>query len=241
MISRYPAQRMEEGSGVAVSRLMPITYLRNYDPIVLWDDFTITPGHGFPEHPHRGFEGVTYLFSGSLKHTDNLGNSSTVTAGGAQRFTAGRGLVHSEMPNDTAATRGIQLWINLPKRLKQSEPGYQQVNDGEFPVKEFAGGWVKTIVGVDSPLQLLTPVRYAEIHLNANADYSESIASGMRGVLYVAEGAVEIGGQRYTRADAAFIDGELLISVKALEASQLMLCLGTPHGEPIFQHGPFVD
>lgn len=241
MISRYPAQQMQEGVGVHVSRLMPIASFRNYDPIVLWDDFTIIPGNGFPEHPHRGFEGLTYLFNGSLKHTDNLGNSSTVEGGGAQRFTAGRGLVHSEMPNDIAATRGIQLWINLPKRLKQVEPGYQQVNDGEFPVKTFAGGHVKTIVGSGSPLQLLTPVRYAHIHLDANASYSEAIAAGMRGLVYVVEGEIEIDGQRYAKADAAFIDDEALISIKAQAASQLMLCLGTPHGEPIIQYGPYVD
>ncbi len=241
MISRYSAQQMQEGAGVNVSRLMPIASFRNYDPFVLWDDFNITPGNGFPDHPHRGFEGLTYLFNGSLKHTDNLGNSSTVEGGGAQRFTAGRGLVHSEMPNDTAVTRGIQLWINLPKRLKQVEPSYQQVNDGEFPVKAVEGVRVKAIVGTDSPLQLLTPVRYAHIYLDANANYSEAIVAGMRGLVYIVEGAVEIDGQRYAKADAAFIDDEVLISIKALAASQLMLCLGTPHGEPIMQHGPFVD
>ncbi len=241
MISKYPAQQMEEGAGVAIARLMPIASFRNYDPIVLWDDFTITPGNGFPEHPHRGFEGLTYLFSGSVKHSDNLGNSSTVKAGGAQRFTAGRGITHSEMPNDSTATRGIQLWINLPKRLKQSDPSYQQVNDGDFPVQMFEGGQIKTIVGTDSPLQLLTAVRYAHIQMDANAHYSETIAPQMRGLLYVVEGAIKINGMRYAQAEAALIDSEAVVHIQAEMASQLMLCLGVPHGEPIFQHGPFVD
>jgi hypothetical protein len=241
MISKRPALQTQEGSGVTVYRHMPLAGFRNYDPFVLWDDFNITPGHGFPDHPHRGFEAITYLFSGSIKHTDNLGNSSTVFAGGAQRFTAGRGLVHSEMPNESGATRGIQLWINLPKRLKQVEPGYQQVNDGEFPITEIEGGTVKTIVGPGSPLQLLTPVRYAHIHLNADASHSEAIAANLRGLVYVVEGSITIEGKNYTKGDAAFIEDEGAVSIQAREQSQLMLCLGTPHGEPIIQYGPFVD
>lgn len=241
MISKRPAQQTQEGAGVTVYRHMPLASFRNYDPFVLWDDFNITPGNGFPDHPHRGFEGLTYLFNGSLKHTDNLGNSSTVYSGGAQRFTAGRGLVHSEMPNESGVTRGIQLWINLPKRLKQTDPSYQQVNHNEFPVIEIEGGTIKTIVGDNSPLKLLTPVRYAHIHLDANASYSEAIAANMRGLIYVVEGKIEINGQHYGKGDAAFIDNETEISTTAKESSQYMLCLGTPHGEPIIQYGPFVD
>jgi len=241
MINKHPAQQTQEGAGVTVYRLMPTAGFRNYDPFVLWDDFNITPGNGFPDHPHRGFEAITYLFNGSIKHTDNLGNSSTVYAGGAQRFTAGRGLVHSEMPNEEAATRGIQLWINLPKRLKQIDPAYQQVNDEEFPITEIEGGSVKTIVGTDSPVQLHTAVRYAHIHLNANAHYNEAIAPNMRGLIYVVEGKIEINGQHYSKGDAAFIDNETEISTTAKENSQYMLCLGTPHGEPIIQYGPYVD
>ncbi len=241
MISKRPALQTQEGDGVLVYRHMPLAGFRNYDPFVLWDDFNITPGNGFPDHPHRGFEAITYLFNGSIKHTDNLGNSSTVTAGGAQRFTAGRGLVHSEMPSDIGITRGIQLWINLPKRLKQIDPGYQQVNDGEFPVTDINGGNVKIIVGKTSPLQLLTPVRYAHVHLNANASYSEVITTNMRGFIYVVEGQVDINGQHYAKGDAAFIDNEAEFNTTAIVNSQYMLCLGTPHGEPIIQYGPFVD
>jgi hypothetical protein len=241
MISKHPAQQMEEGAGVTVYRLMPIAGFRNYDPFVLWDDFNITPGNGFPDHPHRGFEAITYLFNGSIKHTDNLGNSSTVYAGGAQRFTAGRGLIHSEMPNENGITRGIQLWINLPKRLKQIDPAYQQVNNDEFPITEIEGGSIKTIVGEGSPVQLHTPVRYAHIHLNANTHYSEAIAPAMRGLIYVVEGEIKINGQHYNKGDAAFIDNETEIGATAKENSQYMLCLGTPHDEPIIQYGPFVD
>lgn len=88
-----------EGDSAEVNRLFPVHGFMNFDPFVLWDDFTIRPGAGFPDHPHRGFEGVTYVIKGSVNHTDNLGNNSTVHHGGMQRFTAGKGIIHSEMPS----------------------------------------------------------------------------------------------------------------------------------------------
>ncbi|TPW11132.1 MAG: Pirin domain-containing protein [Halothiobacillaceae bacterium] len=241
MIKRHPAQETQEGAGVQVKRLMPIATMRNYDPFVLWDDFTITPGHGFPTHPHRGFEAITYLFSGSLNHADNLGNNSTVTGGGAQRFTAGRGLEHSEMPHEHAATRGIQFWINLPRRLKQIEPAYQQVNDGEFPVEEIEGGAVKVLVGDGSPLKILTPIRYLQIDLKADTQYSVVIPAEMRGFLYVADGEVTLNQERYSAGDSAFFEDEPSLQLIAITPCRLMFACGQPHGEPIVQSGPYVD
>ncbi|MFQ5487740.1 MAG: pirin family protein [Gammaproteobacteria bacterium] len=241
MMNKLKARQMQEGAGVTVYRLMPIAPLRNYDPFVLWDDFTLTPGTGFPDHPHRGFEAVTYLFNGSLRHEDNLGNASTVQGGGAQRFTAGSGIVHSEMPNEVAATRGIQLWINLPRRLKQVEPGYQQVNHDEFPVREVEGARIKTLVGPDSPLRLLTPVNYFDIQLKAGATLGMPVAAGMRGLIYLLEGEISANAQNAGKAEALFFEAESLLSIEAAQAVRLMLCYGRPHGEPIVQHGPYVD
>lgn len=130
------AVEMSEGDGVNVNRLFPVTRERmNFDPFVLWDNFNIGPDRGFPTHPHRGFEAITYMFSGSIEHKDNLGNHSTVTAGGAQRFTAGRGIEHSEMPDSDIMSNGIQLWINLAKDLKQIDPDYQQVDKKKYSSK----------------------------------------------------------------------------------------------------------
>jgi len=241
MIIKRKAVETHEGEGVIVKRLMPIPQFRNYDPFVLWDDFTITPGNGFPDHPHRGFEAITYLFNGSIRHEDNLGNASTVHGGGAQRFTAGRGIVHSEMPNEKNPTRGIQLWINLPQRLKKIKPGYQQVNHDQFPVSDIEGGQVKIIVGQDSPLEIKTPMAYLELQLNAGASYSEAVAEGMRGLVYMVDGETEIDGQIYKAADTAFFDEESEIKITAQQKSRLMICYGSPHGEPIIQHGPYVD
>ena len=241
MIVKRKAVETHEGKGVIVKRLMPIPQFRNYDPFVLWDDFTITPGNGFPDHPHRGFEAITYLFNGSIRHEDNLGNASTVHGGGAQRFTAGRGIVHSEMPNEKKPTRGIQLWINLPQRLKKVKPGYQQVNSDEFSVTEIEGGKLKTIVGENSPLEIMTQMRYLEMQLDAGASYSETITSGMRGLVYMVDGETEINGQTYKTADTAFFDNEKEIKITANKKSRLMVCYGSPHGEPIVQYGPYVD
>ncbi len=241
MIEIKAATAIEEGAGVKVRRLMPVAGLRNFDPFVLWDDFTITPGSGFPDHPHRGFEAITYLFNGSIRHQDNLGNDSTVFAGGAQRFTAGRGIVHSEMPAEDAPTRGIQLWINLPQRLKQNEPSYQQVDSNMFPQHKIKGGHCRTLVGDDSPLMLMTDVNYLDIELEENACYQLKIPNGMRGLVYLVDGQATINGQLCNNAAAAFFAQEDNLNISANQNCRLMLCSGIAHGEPIIQHGPFVD
>ncbi len=241
MIIKRKAVETHEGEGVIVKRLMPIPQLRNYDPFVLWDDFTITPGNGFPDHPHRGFEAITYLFNGSIRHEDNLGNASTVHGGGAQRFTAGRGIVHSEMPNEKTPTRGIQLWINLPQRLKKIKPNYQQVNHDEFSINDIEGGQIKTIVGDSSPLEIKTPMSYMELQLNPGASHNEAITEGMRGLIYMVDGETEINGQIYKAADSEFFENETSIKIIANTKTRLIICYGSPHGEPIVQYGPYVD
>lgn len=236
-------QAMEtmEGDGAEVKRLMPIPQCRNFDPVVLWDHFSVAPGTGFPDHPHRGFEAITYVFQGSMEHADNLGNRTTVFAGGAQRFTAGSGLVHSEMPGMDERTIGIQLWINLPKRLKTVEPGYQQVDADDLPEVSFPGGSKRIIVGDDSPVKLLTPVKYLDIRLDEQASLVEEVNVAHRGLVYVVEGEVEINGHQLQAGQAAFVEGEDRLEMKAISPSRLMLCFGQPHGEPIIQYGPFVD
>ena len=242
MMKIHNTQQMQEGAGATVRRLMPVAGLRNFDPFVLWDDFTITPGTGFPDHPHRGFEAITYLFQGSIRHRDNLDNDSTVSDGGAQRFTAGRGIVHSEMPATDRPTRGIQLWVNLPKRLKDVEPAYQQVNADSFPTRDISGGRITTIVGDTSPLKLLTPAQYENISLTAGGRYRYTNPEIHRGFVYVVSGAAHIDDMSLNGGQAALFSGVRELSIAAGDQGcHLMLCAGGPHGEPIIQHGPFVD
>ncbi|MDY6979863.1 MAG: pirin family protein [Pseudomonadota bacterium] len=233
---------MQEGDGAEVQRLFPIPRrMMNYDPFVLWDHFTIEPGNGFPTHPHRGFEAITYMFSGSMEHKDNLGNQSTVTAGGAQRFTAGRGIEHSEMPSSQGHSSGIQLWINLPQRLKQIDPGYQQVDSEALPVQQVDDARVRVIVGESSSLKIKTDMRYYDVQLPAGGQYVEPVPGGFRGLCYVLEGAIEVNGQSLEAGQALFFESMTELAVKGQQDSRFMLVMGQPHEEPIHQWGPFVD
>ena len=164
------ASDMHEGDGARVRRLMPVPGFMNFDPFVLFDDFALAPGTGFPPHPHRGFEAITYLCTGELEHRDNLGNVSRVGPGGAQRFTAGHGIVHSEMPSVAEPTRGIQLWINLPARLKASAPAYQEAGAETMVEAAVAGGVRRVIVGEGGPVALMTPVRYVHYRFTADGE-----------------------------------------------------------------------
>ncbi|ATX82611.1 hypothetical protein Ga0123462_1764 [Mariprofundus ferrinatatus] len=237
-ISIHTATIVPEGDGVTVKRLMPLAGLRNYDPFVLWDHFDISGG-GFPDHPHRGFEAITYLFDGGMNHSDNLGNHGAIHGGGAQRFTAGRGLVHSEFPDGHA--HGIQLWINLPRRLKSIDPDYQQLQEREIPENCSDGVTVRTIVGTGSPLELHTEVEYLDIQLQPGSTYRHNIASAFRGFVYAVAGKFTANGVMSENGQALFIESEQLIELKSEQGARLMWCFGNPHHEPINQHGPFVD
>lgn len=235
------ATAMKEGAGAEVRRLMPVPEFMNYDPFVLWDDFTVKPGAGFPTHPHRGFEAITYMFEGTMQHKDNLGNESTVGAGGAQRFTAGRGLEHSEMPSPDGISRGIQLWINLPGSKKSIAPDYQQVNADEFPLQSLAHGAVRTIVGEGSPLKLHTPVRYLDVRLDASGTFQKSLPKDFRGLVYVVSGDIRINDKTLTTGDSCFIEDVDQLTIEAATDARFMVCVGKPHHEPIRQWGPYVD
>jgi len=237
-ITIHSAINVPEGDGVSVKRLMPVHGLRNYDPFVLWDHFDISGG-GFPDHPHRGFEAITYLFDGGMNHTDNLGNKGVVHAGGAQRFTAGRGMVHSEFPDGRA--HGIQLWINLPKRLKSIAPAYQQLQADMIPEVCHDGVTIRTIVAEGRVISLHTDVEYLDVQLQPQSCFERRIATGARGLIYVVDGSVAINGLKLESGQAACMDDTAIINILSAQASRLMWCFGKSHNEPIHQHGPFVD
>ena len=229
-----------EGEGAEVVRLFPIRNGKmNFDPFVLFDHFFLKAGTGFPTHPHRGFEAITYLFKGGIRHKDNLGNDSTMTTGGAQRFTAGAGIEHSEMPDGESS--GIQLWINLPKALKQIPPDYQAVTAEQIPELPFEGGTRRIIVGEGSPLTLKTPIRYEEITLQPAGRYQSSLTADGQGLIYVVEGAVEFEGQSVQPQQAAYFANLAELIFHSKGGARFMLCEGPPHGEPIRQYGPYVD
>ena len=230
-----------EGDGAEVQRLFPIHGFMNFDPFVLWDHFSVSPGCGFPDHPHRGFEGITYIFEGSMHHKDNLGNNSTVFPGGLQRFTAGSGIVHSEMPASGSTTKGIQLWVNLPQSLKKIKPAYQQLDADAVPERNIEGGVVRQLIGGASSLELKTSVCYLDIQLKMDAGFIETIPDEFRGVAYVVEGQVEIHTELLSAGQALFFEGLEQLEINAKSNTRVILCYGQPHGEAIRQHGPYVD
>jgi redox-sensitive bicupin YhaK (pirin superfamily) len=230
-----------EGESAEVNRLFPVPGFMNFDPFVLWDDFTIHAGAGFPDHPHRGFEGVTYVIQGSVNHTDNLGNDSTVHRGGLQRFTAGGGIIHSEMPSAEGETRGIQLWVNLPTALKTLAPGYQQVNAGDITTAAITGGEVRILAGGDAALKLCTEVIYQDVRLHKKHLYSLEIDAGMRGFIYILSGEVSVFNKTVKQKEACFIENTTKLEIVALSDARFMLCFGVPHKQAIHQHGTFVD
>ena len=235
------ATGMAEGAGARVKRLMPVPDCMNFDPFVLFDHFELAPGTGFPEHPHRGFEAVTYLFEGEIEHRDDLGNVSRVGPGGAQRFTAGSGLRHSETPSVDTVTSGIQLWVNLPRRLKDTTPSYEEAPADTIPEAGFHGGRERRIAGDQGRVHLLTPTRYRHLMMEAGSDFSIELPKEWRAILYLRLGACRVNGQSLGPGQAAFVEDEATLRLAAQTGSELMVAAGQPHGEPIRQRGPFVD
>jgi hypothetical protein len=229
-----------EGQGATVRRLFPTVRASYQDPFVLLDDFAVTPPAGFPDHPHRGFEAFTYMLDGAFHHADNLGNDSFVTSGGVQLFTSGRGARHSEMPGEARANRGLQLWVNLPARLKKMEPAYAATDARDIPEDSVRGARVRTVVGHQSPVRVQTDMRYLDVALRRAERFEEQIAQGMRAFVYVIEGHVKIGDVALAMGDAALpVPGAF--EVRAEDDARVVLIAGMPHNEPIRQHGPFVD
>ncbi len=243
MITKIRAKETLEGDGVVVNRLFPITKRMNFDPVVLWDHFDISAGHGFPDHPHRGFEAISYMLTGGMHHKDNLDNDAFVDKGGAQVFCAGAGIVHSEMPAEKGQSMGIQLWINLPEHLKTIKPSYQQVLSENLPVTTFEGGYCRTIVGEGSPIELHTDITYQHVHLKQDHFYQIYINQGLNAIIYVLSGELILGNETVSVTKALLLEcnEEQNLSIKADKDSEFMFCCGMPHHQPIYQHGSYVD
>ena len=211
---------------------------------------------GFPAHPHRGFETVTYLLDGHMLHEDHLGNRGDLKSGAVQWMSAGRGIIHSEMPQqEQGRMRGFQLWINLPAREKMKPAGYRDIDPGEIPVIELPGGGrAKLIAGalvlqersIAGPIQgLTTDPLYVDVELPAGAAFVQALPSERNAFVYAFEGSASIGSAAAARSLATHSAGVLgpgdLIEVRAgAEGARFLLLAGKPLNEPIVQHGPFV-
>ena len=245
-----------DGAGVKLTRVIGTPQLDMLDPFLMLDEFGTDRAEdylaGFPDHPHRGFETVTYMLDGRMRHKDNHGNEGLLVPGSVQWMTAGRGLVHSEMPEQhEGRMRGFQLWVNLPAKDKLVEPRYQEFAPDRIPVaKPSAGVSVKVIAGdvdgVHGPIvQPATDPLYLDIGLDAGRDWQTTLPQGHNAFAYVFEGAATIGEGEDARAlethELAVLGGGDLFKVRAGDAgARLILVAGRPLGEPVARYGPFV-
>lgn len=245
-------QPTSDGAGVRLTRVIGIPELRNLDPFLMLDHFGSEEAAdyiaGFPNHPHRGFETVTYMLEGRMRHRDNQGNEGLLTPGSVQWMTAGRGLVHSEMPEqEEGRMSGFQLWINLPSAQKMCAPRYQDIAPEHIPETEpLPGAKVRVLAGeyggVRGPVdaQATSPM-YLDIALPAGSALQVPLPAGHTAFAFVFEGRAELAGQAVgTDVMALLSDGDHLQVAAPEGATRLILVAGRPLREPIVQYGPFV-
>jgi redox-sensitive bicupin YhaK (pirin superfamily) len=250
-----------DGAGVKLRRVIGQPQLPDLDPFLMLDEFGTDRAEdyiaGFPDHPHRGFETVTYMLDGRMRHRDNHGNEGVLVPGSVQWMTAGRGLVHSEMPEQQEGRmRGFQLWLNLPAREKMTAPKYQEFGPDRIPVATPANGVsVKVIAGkvngTTGPIsQPATDPTYLDIALEPGAEFTHSLPSDYAAFLYVFEGTLEVGAPPAASALRTHELGVLgegsEIRLKGLTAgsdgkvARAILVAGRPLREPVAKYGPFV-
>ena len=251
-------QATSDGDGVKLTRVLTQPLQRRLDPFLMLDAFGSDDADdyigGFPDHPHRGFETVTYMIAGRMRHRDSTGNEGLLQNGGVQWMTAGRGLIHSELPEqEEGRMEGFQLWLNLPATDKRGTPGYRDIPTGEIPELRLAGATVRVIAGASHGVagavqKAHTEPLYLDLHLEPGATFEQLLPAGHNAFVYVYRGELEIdGGSTRTTvprermaifANAAGSDGVVLTAGD--EPTRLILVAGKPLNEPIAQYGPFV-
>jgi redox-sensitive bicupin YhaK (pirin superfamily) len=245
-----------DGAGVKLTRVIGQPALQDLDPFLMLDEFgTDNPGDyiaGFPAHPHRGFETVTYMLDGRMRHQDNHGHEGVLVPGAVQWMTAGRGIVHSEMPEQQQGRmRGFQLWLNLPAHAKMIEPAYQEFGPERIPVVSPARGvHVKVIAGrvgkVTGPvLQPATDPTYLDIELQPQASLVHALPQGHSAFVYVFAGELTVGSgagaARLAQHTLAVLGEGAEVRLQAAQlAARAILVAGRPLHEPVARYGPFV-
>lgn len=255
-----PSVATSDGAGVKLRRSIGSQRGLYLDPFLMLDEFsTENPEDyiaGFPEHPHRGFETVTYMIDGRMRHQDHLGNVGELGPGAVQWMTAGRGVLHSEMPlQESGRMRGFQLWLNLPAKEKMKPANYRDIPAAEIPwassgegvrVGVIAGSLdtgAETLQGpINSPqAPLTTDPLYLDVHLDAGAHFSQAVDPGHAVFAYVYEGQATLAGRLIPNRAAAILGQGSRVELQAgQDGARLILLAGRPLQEPIVQYGPFV-
>lgn len=250
-----------DGDGVKLTRIIGSPQLDMLDPFLLLDCFASDQAQdyigGFPEHPHRGFETVTYLLNGKLRHKDNAGHEGVIESGGVQWMTAGRGILHSEMPEqEDGLLQGFQLWVNLPQSAKMSAPRYQEYAPETIAVEQQVNGAIIKVIAGKTDQGTIGPVKneyvaptYMDISLPEHSNVSQAITKGHNAFIYVLEGEITIlassanvSGEKTLTAKTLGIlsDGEQVTIKGCKPGSRFLLIAGKPLNEPVARGGPFV-
>ncbi len=253
VMHRVRGQPTSDGAGVRLTRIIGQDALDMLDPFLLLDEFgSDKPGDyiaGFPEHPHRGFETVTYMLDGRMRHGDNQGNSGVLGPGSVQWMTAGRGIVHSEMPEqEEGLMRGFQLWVNLPAKDKMCAPRYQDIEAGKIPeIEPLSGVRLRVVAGrfgdTEGPVRgIATEPLYLDIALQAGTALTVPVSTGHHAFAYVFEGGpVTLGGVPLGRNELAVLsDGDEVTLRVTNDPARVLLVAGRPLHEPVARYGPFV-
>lgn len=247
-----PAVSQSEGAGVRLNRAIGGHALDNLDPFLLLDNFqTDRPEDylaGFPDHPHRGFETVTYMIQGRMRHRDNKGNEGLLRAGSVQWMTAGRGIVHSEMPEqEDGLMSGFQLWVNLPAADKMCDPRYQDIDPEDVPEVARDGGVAIRVIagtldGVTGPISgIATDPSYVDVTLPFGSTTTLPITEGHNAFVYVFQGSIAAGETEIMAGNLAVLSAGDQVDLAATgDGGRLILVAGRPIGEPIARYGPFV-
>ena len=247
-------QAVMDGAGVKINRVLTQALQRRLDPFLMLDNFASDKPNdyiaGFPEHPHRGFETVSYMITGRMRHKDSAGNEGLLTSGGVQWMTAGSGVIHSEMPEqEEGVMEGFQLWLNLPARDKMRTPWYRDFDSSEIPrYTTDAGVAVQVIAGeshgVKGAVQReLTEPLYLDIDLPAGTSFEQPLPEGHNAFLYTFRGEVQADGKAVPALRMAIFantPGSDGVRIEAPKGGRVILIAGKPLNEPIAQYGPFV-
>jgi len=260
-VQTIQARRTVEGGGFVVRRPFPTAELPLFDPFLLLDemgpvDYAAGQAVGAPEHPHRGFETVTYLLDGEFEHEDSAGNRGTLAPGDIQWMTAGRGVIHSEMPSarvreEGGRVHGFQLWVNLPARDKMTEPRYQDVSAAQLPIASTPDGkaTVKVIageaLGVAARVETRTPIVYFDVLLQPGGNVVLPLPATFNAAVYVFAGVARVSDERDVE-EGTFVllgDGDTVVLACAADVkspARMLVLGGEPLNEPVARYGPFV-
>ena len=243
-----------DGAGVKLVRVLTSDLQRRLDPFLMLDAFgTDNPGDyigGFPDHPHRGFETVTYMLQGRMRHRDSVGNVGLLTPGSAQWMTAGRGVIHSEMPEqEDGAMEGFQLWLNLPARDKMCTPWYRDLAPEDLPAWRGGGVTARIIAGhchgvAGAVQRAVTEPLFLDLQLDGGATFEQALPATHNAFVYVYRGELAIADTLVRPQRMAILANTAGSDAVAMQAgpdgARAILVAGAPLGEPIAQHGPFV-